>query len=293
MTQLNAILALSEELHFARAARRLDISQPALSQKIQRIETEIGVTLFERSNRRVSPTRAGEALLATLPDILDRLGQGIDRARRIASGDEGHVRVGFVENASFHLVPLVITRLKQLYPAAQIDLVEMISPEMPEALASGRIDVALTRPIDTDDFRSIEALREPYAVALPETHPLARQASVPVEALGKLTFIAAAGQKANYLRRQFGPLFQRAGFQLRIGQEVNQLPAIIALVAAGIGYTIMPASATTGLAIPGVCYRPISDKAAPEAVLLVCARERDSNPLVDRIFKLAKSYSSV
>lgn len=289
--QARAILALAQDLHFARAARKLEMSQSALSQKIQRVEAEIGATLFDRTQRRVALTPAGEVLVAELPELLGKLDQCIARARRIARGDEGYLRVGFIENASFHLLPYVTTRLRHLFPSAQIDLVEMISPEIPDALARGEIDVALTRPLASDTLRVREVLREPYAVALPESHPLARRDSVPLTALAPLTFIAAAGRKANYLRAQFGPLFERSGFRLRIGQEVNQLPAIIGLVAAGAGFTILPRSAT-GMAIPGVRYLPLREEDAPQAVLQVCCRERDANPLVASFTAIAEGFSS-
>ena len=284
--QMRAIVVLAEELHFARAARILGISQPALSQKIQRVETEIGMTLFDRGQRHVSLTPAGRALVADLPELLTRIDTVLARAGRIARGDEGFLRVGFIENASFHLVPHVITRLRRRFPNAQVELVEMISPDIPDALARGDIDVALTRPLPTDTLRAHEVMRERYYVALSDGDPLVRQETVPVRALCEMTFIAAAGRKSSYLRGQFAALFERHGFRLGIGQEVNQLPAIIALVAAGGGFTILPRSAT-GLSIPGVCYRPILDADAPEAVLHACSREHDTNPLVQAFFAFA------
>ncbi|MFC4732287.1 LysR family transcriptional regulator [Salipiger abyssi] len=284
--QMRAIVVLAEELHFARAARKLGISQPALSQKIQKVETEIGMTLFDRGQRHVVLTPAGTALVGDLPELLTRIDTVLARAGRIARGDEGFLRVGFVENASFHLVPHVITRLRRRFPNAQIELVEMISPDIPDALVRGDIDVALTRPLPTDTLRVHEVMRERYFVALSDGDPLVRQDTVPVRALGGMTFIAAAGRKSNYLRGQFAALFERHGFHLGIGQEVNQLPAIIALVAAGGGFTILPRSAT-GLSIPGVCYRPIRDEDAPEAVLHACSREHDTNALVQAFFAFA------
>ena len=224
---------------FARAARILGISQPALSQKIQRVETEIGMTLFDRGQRHVSLTPAGRALVADLPELLTRIDTVLARAGRIARGDEGFLRVGFIENASFHLVPHVITRLRRRFPNAQVELVEMISPDIPDALARGDIDVALTRPLPTDTLRAHEVMRERYYVALSDGDPLVRQETVPVRALCEMTFIAAAGRKSSYLRGQFAALFERHGFRLGIGQEVNQLPAIIALVAAGGGSRLL------------------------------------------------------
>lgn len=288
---MRAIVALAEELHFARAARKLDISQPALSQKIQKVETEIGFSLFDRGQRHVELTPAGAGLVNDLPDLLSRIDAVLARAGRIARGDEGFLRVGFIENASFHLVPHVITRLRRRFPAAQIELVEMISPDMSDALARGDIDVALTRPLPVDRLRVREVMREGYFVALSDSDPLVRQDTVPVRALGGMTFIAAAGRKSTYLRHQFAGLFERHGFELGIGQEVNQLPAIIALVAAGGGFTILPRSAT-GMSIPGVCYRPIRDADAPEAVLHACSRENDRNALVQAFFAFALELRS-
>lgn len=229
--------------------------------------------------------------MADLPELPTRIDSALARAGRIARGDEGLLCVGFIENANFHLVPDVITRLRRRFPNAQIELVEMISPDIPDTLARGDIDLALTRPLPTDTLRAHEVMRERFYVALSDGDPLVRQDTVPARALFEMTFSAAAGRKSSFLRGQFGALFERQGFRLGIGQEVNQLPAIIALVAAGGGFTILPRSAT-GLSILGVCYRPFRDEDAPEAVLHACSREHETNPLVQAFFAFALELRS-
>lgn len=122
-------------------------------------------------------------------------------------------------------------------------------------------------------------LTEPYSVALADGHPAAALDQVPLRELGPLPFIVATGQKAQYIKYLFRPALVRFGFGLSIGQEVNQLPVIIALVAAGLGYTLLPRSAT-GLTIPGVVYLPLADEDTPKTQLIVAWCESDENPLV-------------
>ncbi|PRD44953.1 hypothetical protein C5748_05560 [Phyllobacterium phragmitis] len=210
----------------------------------------------------------------------------LNHTRSVAKGVIGRLRIGFVENASFHIIPQATALLRSTRPSVHLELHEMISAEMPDALARKSIDVAVMRPLlDAQALESRLVLTEPYCVALAANHPLATLDQVPLRELCPLPFIIAGGPKAQYLKDQFRPAFSRLGFNLKVGQEVNQLPAIIALVASGLGYTMLPRSAT-GLTIPGVVYRPLADQEAPRAQLVVAWCEKAAPPLVDAFVRI-------
>ena len=287
LQNLRALVVLHEERQFLRAARRLQISQPGLSQKLQRIEAELGFAVFHRGPRSLEPTPAGIEIIRQGQDIITRWEMALRRAQRIAQGQEGHLRVGFIENASFHLLPVATSVLRCRYPDANVELSEMISPDMPAAFARGQIGVGIMRPgLHGVELEIQEVRAEPDLVALPTDHPLAAEHHVSLRELATMKLIAAPGRKANYLRSQFTPAFARMGCPFEIAQEVEQLPAIIALVAAGFGYTLLPASAT-GLSIPGLVYRPIDPVDDPRARVVLAWREHESNPLVQPFIQAA------
>ncbi|PRX04667.1 LysR substrate-binding domain-containing protein [Martelella mediterranea] len=278
--QLRAIIVLAEELHFHSAAQRLGITQPALSQKLQRLEGEIGVTLFNRSQRRVSLTEGGHAFLERTRTALSEIENGVRTARKAARGQIGSLHLGFVENASLNVLPGLVSAFRQAAPEVDLRLSEMISADLYHYLQTGRIDVALTRPLSTDfAIDTVLVHREPYLAVLPEGHPLAAFDSVTVAQLARENMIIAAGAKATYLRNQFSPMFARAGFGIRVGQEVNQLPAILGLVSSGIGYALLPDSASK-LGTVGVVYRPLAEKDAPHAELVAAWRSDSPSPTV-------------
>lgn len=278
--QLRAIVVLAEELHFHSAAQRLQITQPALSQKLQRLEGEIGVTLFNRSQRRVSLTEAGHAFLERSRTALSEIENGVRTARKAARGQTGNLHLGFVENASLNILPGLVSTFRKAAPEVELRLSEMISSDLYHRLHTGRIDVALCRPLSTDfAIETVLVHREPYLAVLPEAHPLAALDRVSIAQLAREHMIIATGAKATYLRNQFAPVFARAGFGIRVGQEVNQLPAILGLVSSGIGYALLPESASK-LGTVGVVYRPLAEKDAPHAELVAAWRTGDQSPTV-------------
>lgn len=282
INQLKSMVILAEELHFTRASQRIGVSQSALSQQIQRMEEELGVTLFNRSQRKVKLTGPGELFLVEATALIRQFDQAVLLTQRLSSGQIGQIRVGFVENASFNVLPDAVSEFRKRYPDVNVVLLEMISTELVEALLKDKIDVALLRPIIKNEPLEISlVITEPYYVAIAETHLLARKSSVQVQDVASLPLIVATGQKSLYLKKQFRPYYNRLGFDLTIGQEANQLPTIMALVGAGMGYTLVPKS-TTGLRVPNVVYVPLADREAPKAELAIASREGVRNPLVSK-----------
>jgi len=291
LRHLRSVVILSQELNFVRAAARLGISQPALSQQLQRTEKELDVRLFTRVGRRVAPTDAGRLFVKDVEQILQHYDSTVSTVQRAAKGQIGRLRLGFVEAASINTLPTIVAEYRRREPEVQLDLVEMISAELAEALKRRAIDVALTRPIDLDDpIESRIILREPYVVALAANHPLAGESSVALSQIIDLGLIIAPGPKARYISGRFRPLFERLGREPKVTQEVYQRYAVTGLVQAGLGYSLLPRSAAS-LHTEGVVYLPLSDADAPLAELAVAWIPDGDAPTVTNFIALARKLS--
>ena len=185
LRQLRYFVAVAEELHFRRAAVRLHISQPPLSQQIAALEHELGVRLLERTRRRVELTPAGEAFLRDARATLAELDVAVSSARAIDAGLEGVLRVGFVGSALLSIVPTTVQRFRRTRPGAEIELRERSTVEQLRAVSTGLVDVGLVRPpIEADETMHVEVVRREHTVAaLPEGHPLAELRRVPLRRL--------------------------------------------------------------------------------------------------------------
>ncbi|MFC5397029.1 LysR substrate-binding domain-containing protein [Bosea vestrisii] len=290
--QLSSFVTLAEELHFVRAAARLGVTQPALSQQIARLEETLAVRLFERTKRRVALTDAGRVFLTDALAILRQFEQAAMGARRAAKGQIGRLTIGFVEASPFNVLPRLVSRLSRDLPEVSLVLQEMVTEEQVEALRSGRIDVGLLRPMFNEpDFGRLPLLRESYLVALPVGHPLAEADSVPLSALREERFIVTPARKRRYVEGRFRAAFKRAGFEPQVAQEVNQLHTIIGLVGGGIGVALVPHSVSR-LDLEGVVYRPLRDKDAPVAELVAAWSLERETPVLRRFLAIAQATAS-
>ncbi|MCP4565252.1 MAG: LysR family transcriptional regulator [Bosea sp.] len=290
--QLFSFVTLAEELHFVRAAGRLGVTQPALSQQIARLEETLAVRLFERTKRRVSLTDAGRAFLTDALAILRQFELATMGARRAAKGQIGRLTIGFVEASPFNVLPRLVSRLSRELPEVSLVLQEMVTEEQVEALRSGRIDVGLLRPMFNEPtFGRLPLLREHYLVALPAGHPLAQQEAVALSALRHERFIVTPARKRRYVEGRFRAAFRRAGFEPEVAQEVNQLHTIIGLVGGGIGVALVPQSVSR-LDLEGVVYRPLRDKDAPVAELVAAWSLERETPVLRRFLAIAQATAS-
>ena len=291
LRHLRYFVAVAEEGHITRAAARLGIQQPPLSQQIHALEAELEVQLFRRKPRGVDLTQAGEALLAEARAILDRVEHAILSARRTARGNAGRIGLGFTSSASFHpFVPRIIREFREASPLVSLTLEEAGTGELVDGLRAERIDAAFVRsPIGAVaelDVHSV--LEEQMVAALPAGHRLAgRTTRLPLAALEEETFIL--------YRRPLGPglydaiiaACQRAGYSPHIGQEAPRMLATLSLVAAGLGVTLIPASMRR-MGIEGVAYRPLDHKAGLIAPLNLACRRGETAPAVRRFIALVR-----
>lgn len=279
-------VAVAEELHFGRAAERLGIAQPPLSQQIKALEQEIGVQLLLRTKRRVELTAGGTVFLNEARKILAQADLAVRAAQRSARGEIGRLAVGFVSGAVYGEVPSIFNLMRTRYPDVSLILQDLTTEEQVEAIQAGRLDVGLIRPpaIGTESLMIRVIWREPLVVVLPENHRLAGQAEIPLQALADEPFL----QVPRYLAPGFYDLFIRvcaqAGFFPKIVQEARTTQTIVSLIAVGMGVSLVPASLQS-LQRTGVVYRPL-EPPEPTTDLAVIWRPDDQNAALQRFVEI-------
>jgi DNA-binding transcriptional LysR family regulator len=291
LRHLRYFIAVAEELHFTRAAERLHIGQPPLSQAIQVLEADIGARLFERTKRSVRLTGAGQLFLADARRILALADQATDTARRAERGETGELRIGFT--FSTPLTPLfatVINRYRKLYPAVSLKLHEMATLPQLDALGQRTLDLGFVRPTEgaLPNGIALTALREdPLVAVLPTSSPLAGRRPVSIREMKDMPFVMYPPTAGTGIYPQIFRLCREAGFTPTIGHVAGEATTIIGLVAAGCGVSVLPASFNR-IHMDGVCYRPITDAGA-STTLLLAQRDGDRSALVDSFIAMAIS----
>ncbi|KRA35433.1 LysR family transcriptional regulator [Rhodanobacter sp. Root627] len=284
--QLRYFVAVAEELSFTRAAIRLHLSQPPLSQQIQALERDLGVRLLERDKRNVALTEAGRVFLEEARQILAKAEEARSHVLAAAAGYSGQLRLAYTVSVSFHpALPQALLRYGQIAPNVRIQLNEMYSEPQFAALLAGQIDVGFVRdePQHTKDARSLRLTvidREPLLLALPSGHPLATRKSVRLAEVADDAFITQPRELAATLYDRLVKLAAKAGFKPRINQHAQQINGLLALVAAGLGLALVPATMRT-VRLAGVSYVPLEDA---DAYLLLAAASRiqDQSPALEK-----------
>lgn len=279
LRHLRYFIAVAEELHFGRAAQVLGISQPPLSQQIQALEQELGARLFERTNRRVELSEAGRLFLEEARQVLAQVDKAADVARRAQLGELGEMKIGFTSSAPFNSsIPKAIYSFRQRFPAVHLNLKEMSSHDVADALLDERIEVGLMRPLPLpESLIATELFREPLVAVLNAAHPLAQgsEQGVHLADLAHEPFVFFPRSYGSGLHAQLLSLARQAGFSPHFAQEAGEVMTIIGLVSAGLGVSVLPASFQR-MRIDGVVYRTLLDAEAVTAVWLVQRREQAS-----------------
>nr|GID81319.1 LysR family transcriptional regulator [Actinoplanes derwentensis] len=268
-------MVVAEERHFGRAAARLHMAQPPLSQAIRRLEASLGVELLHRTTRRVALTDAGHAYLIRVRAILADVDDAGHEARRVAAGAVGHLTIGCVGSVTYSLLPALSRHLAVALPGVDFSFRgEMLAPDQVEALRSGEIDVALLRPPVADPALTVTPLRsDPLVVALPAAHPLAGSPSVGITDLRDEPLIVHSADRRSTMYGVVLGLFHDAGIEPRIRHEVGETSTLITLVAGGLGVAVVPAP-VTALALEGVVYRPLTGPSATVDLALAHRSDR-------------------
>ena len=290
LRQLHYFVAVAETLHFGRAAEQLGMTQPPLSQQIQALERDMKVQLFERTNRRVALTAAGESLLFNARLILQQVERARDQALRAHNGQTGELRLGFTASAPFIAVfSRVVHSFRRDFPEVNLALSVMNSHEQVKALTERTLDIGMIRPLSLPQgLEALEILREPMVIAMPADHPAAQgdpAIPVPLARFANDDFVTFPRDLGISLYEQIMGLFRQAGFTPRISQEAPESSTQIALVAAGFGVAVMPALQQR-VQVDTVTYRTLADEGARTAVWMAYRREQHAmlvQSFVDRI----------
>ncbi len=275
LRHLRYFLAVAEEQHFGRAAARLRIAQPPLSRQIHDLEAEIGAALFVRSNRGVSLTAAGDALVLHARRVFEALDLGVREAKRADAGETGRLVVGYLASLTYSGITELLRAFRAKRPGVEIALREMPPQDQIAALRDEAIDVGFVRaPVDDAAIAHQLVRRETLVVALPAGHALARKKRIALGLLSKEPFVIFPRRRGQAFFDQLMLLCRDAGFIPKIVQEAPQLD-VVSLVAAGFGVSIVPDS-IRNVGGHGFVLRPIVG--SPSADLLVAWRVDDRSP---------------
>lgn len=286
LRHLRYFVVVAEELHFGRAAKRLSMAQPPLSQQIARLETLVGYPLLERKPR-VALTEPGRVLLAAARRTLQSVAHGVDATRRAGRGETGMLTVGFAASAMLTALPDVFRAYRSRFPQVELRLREMSTSAQMEGLRVGAIDAGFLRePAEHPDVITEPVLREPFVAALPPEHPLRAAGSLSAAALADQPFVLFPRSVAPTLYDQVIAVCRAAGFHPRQVQEAQEWLTIVSLVDAGLGVSLVPASFQR-LRWGGVTYHPL-EPAGDDTTIALCRRREEATPVLDSFVRIVR-----
>lgn len=291
LRRLRYFIAVAEESHVTRAAERLGMQQPPLSQQIKLLEQELDVQLFRRRPRGVELTGAGRALLEGARAMLGQLDRAIETTRRTARGERGHLSVGIAPTAPFHpLVPRAIRAYREAYPLVTLTLWEGLSNEVVKRFTTQEMDVAFVRAakLDADTLQVTPLLEEPMIAALPKQHAASGKERRAALALAQLADdpIIIIGPPGTGIHDETIAACLQAGFSPRIYQEAPRITSALGLVAAGLGVALVPESMQR-MTMDGVVFRSLKEP-RPKAFLGLAARRAEASPLLRQFVSLVR-----
>ena len=291
LRHLRYFVAVAEERHFGKAAARLHIAQPPLSQAIKQLEAALGVELLTRTTRRVELTPAGRRYLDRARAVLASVDAAGAEAARIANGGIGQVAIGFTGSATYELLPSLARVLRRDLPGIELDLKgEMLTPDQVSALLDETLDIGLLRPPVREPEVDVRVLRrEPLIAALPASHPLAERTTVRLADLRDEPFICYPSRHRSVVYDAVFDACQQAGFVPSVVQEVGETATLVSFVAGGLGVALVPAS-VRHLQITGSQYRPLAGTTR-EVELAVAVRAGDQSPHVAKV--LSRTHALV
>ncbi|MDX2230814.1 MAG: LysR family transcriptional regulator [Leptolyngbyaceae cyanobacterium bins.349] len=269
LRHLHYFIAVAEELNFSRAANRLHMAQPPLSQQIRQFEDELGFSLFHRTKRKVELTDAGQVFLEQARQVLQNLEQAVHIAQQASRGEVGQLAIGFVSSAAYNILPPILKALRRQVPNVTLELRELTTREQVKAVWESKLDIGFVRPpLQDEELASSVIFQEPLMVALPEAHPLGQGASISIQSLATEPFILFPRMVAPGLHDLILSLCLQAGFNPAVTQEAIQMQTIVSLVAAEMGVAIVPLS-MQNLQRQGVIYRPLQEPTPTVEIMMI------------------------
>ena len=274
--QFRYFVTTAEDLHFARAAERLGIAQPALSQQIKALENRLGVRLFHRTNRRIELTETGAAFLQEARATLDMAEKAVRVAQDTARGEAGSIDIGIVGSVMFDPnFPHLLKNYRKAHPGVQLSLHEMPILAQIDAVAAQHLDIAIIRepipPAMPESLEHFTLSTQRLVAVLPLDHPLASAESIDLSKLANDSFLAFLDPNGVGMWQALLDLCRSAGFEPRITQRVSEIATLISLVAAGFGVSLV-AEIVRHLQLPGVCYVPLAEIEARSDLVIIQRR---------------------
>jgi len=255
-------IAVAEELHFGRAAKRLHMAQPPLSHQIRELEEELGVSLFKRTSRRVELTAHGQLFFKEAQALLEQAQRAVEVMKASLRGEHGSIVLGFVTSACYSVLTPILREFHLRYPQVEIRCREMPPVVQLESLHRGAIDVGFLRtPICDNSIQVHSLLREWLVLALPVDHPAAAKSELHLRDFTTEPLVLFARAQGPALYDQIIDTCRKAGFNPRLTQVANEMQSMLGLVAAGLGVSLVPSS-IQNLQRPGVVYRTLADETA-------------------------------
>jgi DNA-binding transcriptional LysR family regulator len=291
LRQLRYFAILADELHFRRAAERLNITQAPLSLAIQALEQELGTQLFRRTQRRVELTETGIALRSDARAILDRVERSRETIRNLASGMTGHLRIGFTPASSLlRFFPKLISAFRSQRPDVRVELQELSSLGQIEALRAREIDVGIVRrpmSLVASDLSLLKLLTDTLVVAMRRGHRLGHRSKLSIADLRHEAFIFYPREAGVGIYEQVIALCARSGFSPNIVQEAREASTLIGLASTGLGVAVVP-SGLQHIKLPHVLFKPLTDVDAATEIFLA-TRIEQPNTRVESFRRLAQA----
>ncbi|EJJ30328.1 LysR family transcriptional regulator [Rhizobium sp. CF142] len=281
LRHLRYFIAVAEELNFTRAARKVGIGQPPLSNQIRDLENEIGAPLFRRLSNGAELTEAGGAFLPEARAILLQAEQAKQSALRAARGQSGRLRVGFTSSAVFNpVVPAIVNAFREKYAAVKFSLEEAPTTQLLERLDGEELDAVFIRPGSGDELqvRCQLLAEDPMVIVVPVKHPLSEMRTLRLDALARESFVLFPREAGAGFFDDIMAACRRAGFEPQLGQSAPQITSIASLIAVGLGVSIVPADMTK-INVPGVRYIAIAGE-APTARLALATRRDERSSII-------------
>ena len=276
LRHLRYFLIVAEELHFGRAAARLHITQPPLSQQIRQLEDELGVPLFQRTKRRVQLTDAGRAFQEAAQQMLDQARLAVRTAQRAHLGEIGPLTLGFVGSAMAGVFSEILLAFRRRFPEVELTLQELTTAQVIHSLREGYIDIGILHPPIAQEPFAFEMMgREPFVVVLPKTHRLAAQRRISLRDLVHETVVLVPRDLGPEVEDDVVEFCQRVGCYPQRLSGATQMLTVIGLVAAGIGLSLVPASMRT-VRWKGVVYRPLQELGIQVELMAAWRHDKES-----------------
>jgi DNA-binding transcriptional LysR family regulator len=293
LRHLRYFVAVAEELHFGRAALRLHLAQPPLSQQIRKLEEMLGYPLFERTSRSVSLTAAGTAFLERARRTLRNIQRDIEETQSIGRGEVGSLHIGFVGSAMLTTLPTIFRAYRKANPGVRLHLHESFTAKVAEGLENGTLDAGLLRdsdPVHKDSALIITTIySEPFVAVLPITHPCARQKSISPASLRNDPFVYYPHTAGTYAYQLPLTLCEEHGFRPEVVQEASNWLTILRLIGSGLGVSIGPACIGR-IASPDVVCLPIRGSKLQSKIELAIFKN-ESRPIVKRFAQIVLQTS--